>query len=320
MQELAADAVVQAHAARHVIHVGAGALAQIGDLVDEGDLGGEEGVGRVFDQLRGAAADIKHRRGVQIKRPVDFGHHGARRFIVAADDDAVRVLEIVDRRAFAQEFRVGDDVHVGFRPHVAQDALDLVAGADRHGRFGHHHRRGRQKRRDLAHGAIDVAQIGVTIAAARRRADRDEDRVGLVDAVGPGGKRKPLLRHVGRHEIGEARLEDRNFAAPERSDPAGILVDAGDVMPEIGETSSRDKADITGADHGDAHKSSASSDAMGNADAPRHNAAPLAGFTRMSEMSDVRQWPLKSARLTRLDTSNFDSTQNLEAENNNQVT
>jgi hypothetical protein len=91
-------------------------------------------------------------------------------------------------------------------------------------------------------------------------------------------------------------------------------------MPEIGETSSRDKADITGADHGDAHKSSASSDAMGNADAPRRNAAPLAGFTRMSEMSDVRQWPVKSVRLTRLDTSNFDSTQNLEAENNNQVT
>ena len=50
------------------------------------------------------------------------------------------------------------------------------------------------------------------------------------------------------------------------------------------------------------------------------NAAPLAGFTRMSEMSDVRQWPVKSVRLTRLDTSNFDSTQNLEAENNNQVT
>jgi len=129
--------------------VGAGAFAQIGDLVDEGDLGGEERIGRVFDQLRGAAADIKHRRGVQIQRSVDFGHHRARRFIVAADDDAVRVLEVVDGRAFAQEFRVGHDVHVGFRPHIAQDALNLVAGADRHRRFGHHHRRRRQQRRDL---------------------------------------------------------------------------------------------------------------------------------------------------------------------------
>ena len=263
MQELAADAVVETHAARDVLHVGAGALAQIGDLVDEGDLGGEEGIGRVFDQLRGAAADIKHRRRVQIKRPVDFGHHRARRFIVAADDDAVRMLEIVDGRAFAQELRVGHDLHVGFRPHFAQDALDLVAGADRHRRFRHHHRRGRQERRDLAHRAIDVAQIGVTVAAARRRADCDEHRIRLVDAVGPGRKRQPLLRHIGRHEIGEARLEDRDFAALERRDPARILVDAGDVMTEIGETSARDKADITGADHRDAHKSPASSDAIG---------------------------------------------------------
>ena len=62
MQEFAADAVVEADAARHVLHVGADLLAQVGDLVDEGDLGGEEGVGGVFDQLGGAPADIEDRR------------------------------------------------------------------------------------------------------------------------------------------------------------------------------------------------------------------------------------------------------------------
>ena len=51
MQELAADAAVEADAARHVVHVGADLLAEIGDLVDEGDLGREEGVGGVLDQL-----------------------------------------------------------------------------------------------------------------------------------------------------------------------------------------------------------------------------------------------------------------------------
>ena len=64
MQKFRADAVVEPHAARHVLHVGADRFAQIGDLVDEGDLGGEEGVGRVFDQLRRAPADIEDRRGV----------------------------------------------------------------------------------------------------------------------------------------------------------------------------------------------------------------------------------------------------------------
>ena len=40
-------------AAGDVMDVGADLLAEIGHLVDEGDLGGEEGVGRVFDQLGG---------------------------------------------------------------------------------------------------------------------------------------------------------------------------------------------------------------------------------------------------------------------------
>ncbi len=53
MQELAADAAVEPDAARHVLDVGADLLAQIGDLVDEGDLGGEEAVGGVFDEFGG---------------------------------------------------------------------------------------------------------------------------------------------------------------------------------------------------------------------------------------------------------------------------
>ena len=54
MQELAADAVVEADAARDLLDIGADALAQVRDLVDEGDLGREEGVAGIFDQLRGS--------------------------------------------------------------------------------------------------------------------------------------------------------------------------------------------------------------------------------------------------------------------------
>jgi hypothetical protein len=59
---------------------------------------------------------------------------------------------------------------------------------------------------------------------------------------------------------------------------------------------------------------------LGKGQDGRSNAASLAGFTRMSKVSDVRQWRAKSARLTRLDTSKFDSMGNLEAKNNKQVT
>ena len=65
MQELAADAAVEADAARHVLHVGADLLAQVGDLVDEGDLGREEGVGAYL--ISSAVSSVVNRIGVSIR-------------------------------------------------------------------------------------------------------------------------------------------------------------------------------------------------------------------------------------------------------------
>ena len=116
MQELAADAVVQADAARHLLHVGADLLAEVGDLVDEGDLHGQKGVGGVFDQFGGAPVGEQDRRLVEIERAVELGHHRPGALVVEADDHAVRPLEVLDRRAFAQELRVGDHRDVGVGP------------------------------------------------------------------------------------------------------------------------------------------------------------------------------------------------------------
>jgi len=52
MKKLAADAAVEPDAAGDVLDVGANPFAQIGDLVDKGDLGGEKGICRVFDRCR----------------------------------------------------------------------------------------------------------------------------------------------------------------------------------------------------------------------------------------------------------------------------
>ncbi len=58
VQKLAADAPVEPDAARDIVHVRAHLLAEIGDLVDEGDLGREERVGRVLDQLRAVSSEV----------------------------------------------------------------------------------------------------------------------------------------------------------------------------------------------------------------------------------------------------------------------
>ena len=185
MQEFRADAIVEPDAARDLLHVGADLFGQIGDLVDEGDLGGEEGVGGVFDQLGGAPVGEQDRRAVEIKRAIELAHHLARARIVAADHDAVGQLEIPDGGAFAQEFRIRHHREVRVRARFADDALDLVAGADRHGRLGDHHGEAVERgRRSRARRHRRKLKIGMAVAAARGRADGDEHRVGGLDRAG----------------------------------------------------------------------------------------------------------------------------------------
>ena len=115
MQELAADAAIQPDAARHVVHVGADLLAQIGHLVDEGDLHRQEGVGGVFGQFGGLDAGEHDRRLDQIQRAIEPAQHLARAVALGADHDAVRTHEVADGVALAQEFRVGGDVEFQVR-------------------------------------------------------------------------------------------------------------------------------------------------------------------------------------------------------------
>ena len=134
------------------------------------------------------------------------------------------------------------------------DALDLVAGADRHRRFGDHHREAVERGGDLARGVIDEGEVGVAVAAARGRADGDEHGVGGLDRrLQRAGEFQPPGLHIGGDQVVEPGLEDRHFAAAERGDFPCVLVDAGHLVTEIGKAGPGDEADIAGADHGNAH-------------------------------------------------------------------
>ena len=255
MQKLRADAVVEPDAARDFLHVGADLFGKIRDLVDEGDLGGEKRVGGVFDQFRGAPRREHQRRLVERQRPVDVAEHLARALVRGADHDAVGKLEVADRRTLAQEFRIGGDRDVGGRIGFVNQALDFVAGADRHGRFGDDHGKTGQRGGDLARRGVDVGQIGMTVAAPRRRADRDEHRIGLGDRGGKiGGEIQPAGLHIGRHQRIEAGLENRDLAAAQAGDLVAVLVHAGDLVAEIREAGAGHQPHIARADHGNAHE------------------------------------------------------------------
>ncbi len=115
MQKFRADAVIHANAARDLLHVRADLFGQIGDLVDEGDLGRKKRVGGIFDQLGRTATGVHDRRLIERQRAINLAQHLAGALVRCADDNAVRKLEVTDRRAFAQEFRVGGHGEIGSR-------------------------------------------------------------------------------------------------------------------------------------------------------------------------------------------------------------
>ena len=97
------------------------------------------------------------------------------------------------------------------------------------------------------------------VAAAGRRADRDEDGVGaghgFLEIVGedeaPGAA-------IGVDDLVEARLEDRNLALLQARNLVQVLVDASDIDAELGKARARDQPDVTGSDHCDTHLNSRS--------------------------------------------------------------
>jgi len=91
------------------------------------------------------------------------------------------------------------------------------------------------------------------VAAPRRRSDCDEDRLRPAHRGEIVGKRQPVLPHIVHHEFGKARLVNRHFPGLQGGDPAGILVDAADLVSEIRETGAGDETDVTRTDHGDLH-------------------------------------------------------------------
>src|SRR5471030_3525680 len=94
----------------------------------------------------------------------------------------------------------------------------------------------------------------MTVAAPGRRADRDEHRVAFGDRIGEiEAELEPARLRIVAHQLIEAGLVDRDLALLQAGDLVGILVDADDVVAELGKARARNQADIAGADHRDAH-------------------------------------------------------------------
>src|SRR5258708_7445503 len=109
MKKLRANTLVHSHTLRHHMDICAYQVTKICNLVNERYLGRQKSVCSVLDQLGGLRRSNDDGCFNQINRSVQVTQDGDRLFFSAADDDPIRMQEVIYRRAFAQEFRIGSN-------------------------------------------------------------------------------------------------------------------------------------------------------------------------------------------------------------------
>jgi hypothetical protein len=103
-------------------------------------------------------------------------------------------------------------------------------------------------------GGVDEREIGVAIATARWGSDSNEDHVSIANCLTkPYAEGKPTLSYVGPDEFVQSRLEDWNLTTLKGFDFGDVLINAHNMMTEIGKACSRDKAYITCTKYCDTH-------------------------------------------------------------------
>ena len=220
---------VGAHAAAHLVHVGTNFLAEVRDLVHERDLGGEEAVGGVLRQLGTALVHDDQRVALADEGLVQARHHLLCPVAAHADHHAVRLQEIVDRIALAEEFRVGDhvEVHGSVGAHRSGHFLGRT---DRHRALVHDDLVLGDHLAELVSHAEHIAQVGTAVLSGRRRQREEDDVCGLHRLREVGGEGQPAGLDVAFEQHVEVGLVDGHLPVAHFLDLGGIDVDTHDIV------------------------------------------------------------------------------------------
>ena len=252
IDELVADAAVRTDAVTHVAHVGAHTLADGGDLVDEGDLGGQHAVGGVFGHFSAADAhDDQFVTGTG-KGRVQFAHGGGGLVRRGADDHAVRLHEVGDGVAFLQELGVGDHLEVEILAAGSQffgdDGAHTVGSAHRHRRLVHHDEVVFHGTTDLAGHLLHVVQVAGTVFSGRGT-HADEGAISANQTFRQaGGELQAAIGMAAAHHGFQAGLENMHGAGIQAGHNILVDIDAGHGVAHFSEAGSTHQTHIAGAD------------------------------------------------------------------------
>ena len=100
---------------------------------------------------------------------------------------------------------------------------------------------------------LDRREVGLAVRLGGRP-DRDEDDVRAAHGIGQLGRElEPAVGDVAGDELLEAGLVDRHPPGAEPLDLGAVLVDADDVVPQVGEDRARHEPHVSGPHHRDVH-------------------------------------------------------------------
>lgn len=255
-EELTTDAVVFSDSVGDLVGVDAELLADVPDVVDEADFRREEAVVRVLDHLGLAQPRLDDCRvavGGVDERLVDVVEHVVGRLVGRAVDDLVRMQEVLDGSAHAEELGVHRERRA-VEPAAFECGRDHVLGRPWDDRALHdddvvvlaRERFAERLGARLHNRGVDAA------VRFRGRRQREERHVRLAHRVVVVRPAQPVARVLGDAFL-ESGFVNRRAAVVDGVD--GVLVDihVHDGMTEVRETRRDSRADVTAADDADVH-------------------------------------------------------------------
>ena len=187
--------------------------------------------------------------GAVSERRVDALEQLGGALISGSHHDAIRMQEVNDGRAFAQELGIGNDIEPGgVHAMAVKDTANPLVGVDRHRALFDDHLvagDGARNLRDHRFNVRQVSRAGVSL----RCADRDEDGFATLNGCAQIGCEVDSAAQVFGEQIGQMVFVDRNSAVSQRSHLGFIVVDAGDLMADLGKAYGGDEPNVTRSDN-----------------------------------------------------------------------
>ena len=248
IEEFVADARVRSDPLPNHIDVGSDLVAEIRDVVHEGDSRRQHRIGCIFGHLGRRNIHEIDSEIVDQKGSVQSRQEPLRTLRLRTDDDPVGRHEILDRRSLFQEFGVRrhleGDLHAPPIQLLLNDGLHLLRRSYGNGRLGDQNRVFIDVAPERAGHFQHITQVSRSVFVGRRTDGREDDLHLIQTTAQIRGEMQASRFDVAPNQIVEPRFVDRNLARQQTPDLLLVDIDAGHIDAHFGKAGARHQSDV----------------------------------------------------------------------------